>query len=47
MTAMYIVMLIIILINLLLAFGHAQKGEICYTVINCTLILMCMMSITR
>ena len=47
MTAMYIVTLMIMLINLLLAFGHAQKGEICYTVINCTLILMCMMSITR
>ena len=47
MTAMYIVTLMIMLINLLLAYAHAQKGEICYTVINCTLILMCMMSITR
>lgn len=47
MTAMYIVTLMIMLINLLLAYAHAQKGKICYTVINCTLILMCMMSITR
>lgn len=38
---------LIILINVLLAYAHAQKGEICYVIINCTMMLMSMMQLTR
>lgn len=37
----------LILINVLLAYAHAQKGEICYVIINCTMMLMGMMQLTR
>lgn len=47
MTAMYIVTLMIMLINLLLAYAHAQKGEVCYVIINCTIMLMSMMQLIR
>lgn len=40
-----IVMGLIILINVLLAYAHAQKGEVCYVIINCTIMLMSMMQL--
>lgn len=45
--AITIVMGLIILINILLAYTHAQKGEICYVIINCTIMLMSMMQLIR
>lgn len=42
-----IVMGLTILINVLLAYAHAQKGEICYVIINCTIMLMSMMQLIR
>lgn len=42
-----IVMGLIILINVLLAYAHAQKDEVCYVIINCTIILMSMMQLIR
>ena len=42
-----IVMGLIILINVLLAYAHAQKDEVCYVIINCTIMLMSMMQLIR
>ena len=42
-----IVMGLIILINVLLAYTHAQKGEVCYVIINCTIMLMGMIQLIR
>lgn len=42
-----IVMGLIVLINVLLAYAHAQEGEICYVIINCTIMLMSMMQLIR
>lgn len=41
------IMGLIILINVLLAYAHAQKGEVCYVIINCTIILMSVMHLVR
>ena len=42
-----IVMGLIILINVQWAYAHAQKGEVCYVIINCTIMLMSMMQLIR
>lgn len=34
-------------LNVLLAYAHAQKGEVCYVIINCTIMLMSMMQLIR
>lgn len=42
-----IIMGLIILINVLLAYAHALRGEVCYVIINCTIMLMSMMQLIR